>query len=478
MLKKIFIGFGVLLLILIISGAALWQARKSDYVKQVVVEQVASHVTHNDNETALIQAALGFGAPQTYLLVFLNNTELRPGGGFIGAYGVVTIDHAVPHILKVEGTEILDNLAPKNFPSVPPKPMKDYLRVERWNFRDSNWSPDFVLSSQKSLDLYTKEQGLAAKDIAGIIGFTPTLVENILKLTGPITVDGEVFDSNNFTEKLEYEVEYGYAEKGKDFDQRKKILSDLGPILIDRLKITAVTHLSDYLALIEKMVAEKQLMAYSLDPNTQAALDKRGVTGRMAETTGDYLLWADANLASLKTDVVMKRKLGYTLVATSTNRVVATASMTYNHTGTINWRISRYQTYARIFVPLGSKLLSVTSVSSRGAVSSTSTADTGVENGRTWFGAPLLVEPKSTAELRFQYVLPGAVAQSISNGTYTLYAQKQLGTIDNGLTVTGYFGRNVQSATPGELPKNYGDTRYDIATDLTVDRTFTVTLQP
>ncbi len=478
MLKKVFIGLCIALAVLLVAAAVLWQARKSDYVKQVVVEQVASHVTHNDNETALIQTALGFGGPQTYLLVFLNNTELRPGGGFIGAYGVVTVDRAVPHILKIEGTEILDNLAPQNFPSIPPKPMKDYLRVERWNFRDSNWSPDFVLSSQKSLDLYVKEQGIAAKDIKGIIGFTPTLVENILKLTGPITVDGEVFDSSNFTEKLEYEVEYGYAENGKDFDERKKILSDLGPVLIDRLKITAVTHLSDYLALLEKMVAEKQLMAYSLDPSIQAALDKRGITGRMAETEGDYILWADANLASLKTDVVMKRHLNYTVMATSTNRVMATASMVYNHTGVINWRTSRYQTYARIFVPEGSKLLNVTSVSSRGITMTTSTADTGVENGRTWFGAPLLVEPKSTAELRFQYLLPAAIGSMVGNGTYTLYAQKQLGTIDTGLTLTGYFGRNVQSAVPGEVPKNHGDARYDLTTDLTVDRKFTVTMQP
>ena len=67
---------------------------------------------------------MGNTAPQTYLVLFLNNTELRPAGGFIGAYAVVKIDKSKPQIIKVEGTEILDNLAPKDFPAVPVLPRR------------------------------------------------------------------------------------------------------------------------------------------------------------------------------------------------------------------------------------------------------------------------------------------------------------------------------------------------------------------
>ncbi len=460
-----------------VAAAVLWRFRSSDYLKEVVIEQVADRVTHDNQESQLLQAALGFSEPQTYLVVLLNNTELRPGGGFIGSYGVVAVDHAVPHILKVEGTEILDNVAPKNFVSVPPRPMKEYLKVERWNFRDSNWSPDFALSSQKSLDLYTKQQGLAASQVKGVIGFTPTVVEKILEITGPITVDGQVFDSHNFTEKLEYEVEYGYADKGTDFSDRKKILADLGPILVHRLKTTAVTHFSEYIVLIETLLKEKQIMLYSLDPATQAALEARGYAGTMSQASGDYLLWADANLASLKTDVAIERDLAYTLVATNTERLVGQAKMTYRHTSGVNWRISRYLTYARVFVPKGSVLVDVTTVSSRGVTTSTVQADSGEENGRQWFGATVLVEPKSTASLQFRYILPPAVASQIAASNYSLTIQKQLGTIAPGLTVEAYFGRNVQAATPGEEEKNYGDSRYDLKTDLSVDRAFSVRLR-
>jgi hypothetical protein len=57
-----------------------------------------------------LKKLLGFEDTQNYLIEFLNNTELRPGGGFIGVYGVVKVKNGVPEVLKVEGTEILDNV--------------------------------------------------------------------------------------------------------------------------------------------------------------------------------------------------------------------------------------------------------------------------------------------------------------------------------------------------------------------------------
>ena len=74
-----------------------------------------------------VQTFFGMEEPQTFLVLFLNNTELRPAGGFIGTYSVIKMDKAKPQVIKVEGTEILDNLAPKNFPSVPPMPINKYL---------------------------------------------------------------------------------------------------------------------------------------------------------------------------------------------------------------------------------------------------------------------------------------------------------------------------------------------------------------
>src|SRR3989339_325475 len=135
---------------------------------------------------------------------------------------VVKMENGKPQILKVEGTEILDGKSPQ-FDSIPPIQLTKNLKIETWKFRDSNWSPDFGVSTQKALELYEKENGLEAKQIDAVIGITPTVFENILQILGPIAINGIEFNYDNFTEKLEYEVEYGYNEKGIDFRERKKL---------------------------------------------------------------------------------------------------------------------------------------------------------------------------------------------------------------------------------------------------------------
>ena len=79
------------------------------------------------------------------------------------------------------------------------------------------------LKPQKTMELYIKEKGLYSDKIDAIIALTPTVVEEILKISGPITYDGIEFNADNFTEKLEYEVEYGYKDKNLKFVCLKKM---------------------------------------------------------------------------------------------------------------------------------------------------------------------------------------------------------------------------------------------------------------
>jgi hypothetical protein len=64
-------------------------------------------------------------------------------------------------------------------------------------------------------------------------------------------------------------------------------------------------------------------------------------------------------LASLKTDYAIDRELKYS-IRPDGDRFIATAEMVYKHNGKFDWRTSRYRTYARIFVPVGSEWISTT----------------------------------------------------------------------------------------------------------------------
>lgn len=464
----------ILVLIIGVAGFGYWSIRSGN-LQKVVVNEVANQFVKNPAEKNLLQTVLGFEKPRTYLVLFLNNTEMRPGGGFIGAYGLLQMDKGTPSLLKVEGTEILDNLGKKDFESVAPAPLTKYLKVSRWYFRDSNWSPDFASSSQKSIELFLKQGGLGdLANIDAVIGFTPSVLEEILKIHGPITMNGEEFNSANFTEKLEYEVEYGYKSKGIEFAQRKNMLRDLAHALLANLRYDIFKNWQKYYDLSQRLLKEKQIVFYAQNNDEQNVLVSKDWAGKMKTNSGDYLLWADANLGALKTDAAMTRELSYYIAATNTDKFVATAKMKFIHKGKFDWRTSRYRDYARVYVPMGSKLIRSSGVMDIEKSTKVGTVDQGIENGRQWFGGFIAVEPGRTAELSFEYYLPENIASDIQNGEYVLLAQKEIGMSSVKLTLRLDFGKKLVSATPGENLDKHGDDRYDLSTDLMQDREFKV----
>lgn len=464
-----------LLIVVASVGAGVYSVWRSKNLQNILIDKVTSKVLSNPDQKNLFDVAVGMDKPKTYLVLLLNNTEMRPGGGFIGAYAIIKVDKGVPTVVKVEGTEILDNLGNKDFESIAPAPISKYLKVSRWYFRDSNWSPDFSISSKKSIELYEKQSGQINK-IDAVIGFTPTVMEEILKIHGPIKVDGQEFNSKNFTEKLEYEVEYGFNKRGLDFSDRKNILKSMANNLIPEFRYDFVKNWQQYYALFNKLTKEKQIIFYSLDEGAQKMLVSKDWAGLMTKSSGDYLLWADSNMGALKTDVAIDRELNYRISASGTDKYLATAKMKFTHTGKFDWRTSRYRDYARIFVPAGSKLIDAEGSMEIEKSTKPGVVDQGFENGFQWFGTFISIEPGRVGELSFKYYLPDHIVQQIKNGNYELSIQKQLGTIDNGLTLDLDFGKKLIGAWPGEDAEKHGDSRYSIKTDLREDREFKVKL--
>lgn len=417
--------------------------------------------------TRLMPKLLGFDEEKTYLFLFLNNTELRPGGGFIGVYGIVTLNGGKVKIEHVEGSEIIDNNAPSTPKPVPPQPIADHLGLDRWWFRDSNWSPDFVESSKKALEFYALEQGYKAGDIDGIIGVTPTVLEELLKIVGPIKADGMTFDSINVTSKLEYEVEYGYKDRGIAVSDRKDIVGIFMKELFKKMGLTAILNWQEYLDTAVKLSNEKQILIYSRDEQLQSQLEQLGWDGKIISTDDDYLLWVDANLGALKTDHALDRNIKYSIEPQTDGRFVATVNMEYIHSGSFDWRTSRYLSYVRVFVPEGSELVNVIR---DGKVITSPNVDKGVELKKTWFGTFLSLEPGKKTNLSFSYYLPIRIVEKINSGLYGAKVQKQLGTEKYGLTFDLDFGKKLSGAVPAEKQEKWGDNIYYLETDLSVDR--------
>lgn len=401
----------------------------------------------NEGNTLLqvVPRLLGFDTPRTYLILFLNNTELRPGGGFIGVYATVRVDKGQASIRALEGSEALDRRSPPDFREEPPYPMRERLKIDRWQFRDANWSPDFAESAKKALEFYEKEGGVAADGIDAVIAITPTVLEELMKITGPFTIDGVTFTPDKVTEQLEYEVEFGYDERGVPFHERKQIIRPFFIALLSHMKSNLFSELNNYISLFERLAKEKHILMYAIDPVLADEVETRAWTGRMATTTGDYLMWVDANLSALKTDYALTRHLFYSL-APYDHRYIATTTMEYEHRGGFDWRTSRYRTYTRVYVPSGAQFISAQLNTSKGVQDvKLEEIRQGEENERHWFGFYFAIEPGTTGSLQFVYTLPDQLTRNINGGLYTLFVQKQLGTVSHGLTVDLDFGTTIEA---------------------------------
>src|SRR5437588_919905 len=135
-------------------------------------------------------ALLGIGKPANYLLEILDSTELRPGGGFIGNYGIATLSGGRLTSARITDVMLLDGsfeLAGHTIPYPPEYSwFAHYLAAQSWSLRDSNLDADFPTDARNGEANFEREGG--SVPLQGVIAITPFFIERMLDITGPISV--------------------------------------------------------------------------------------------------------------------------------------------------------------------------------------------------------------------------------------------------------------------------------------------------
>ena len=360
------------------------------------------------------------GKEKTFLVLFQNNMEIRPGGGFIGAFGIVKLSGGKVISMETHDLSNFDARIPNGTPT--PYPMLETLHVKDWKLRDSNFSPDFATNAAKAEDFYYMGQGQEQFD--GVIGITSNVLSSILKITGPITVDGYpgTYDSNNAVLSLEYQVEKAFDQQGIDRGERKSIMSDLAKEIEKRVFTFNVAQKIELAKVLLSDLNQKDIQLNFKDENLQKVATTAQWTGSVDQNWNkDYLMTSDANLGSFKSDYFVKRSIDYS-VDLSKDVPTVKLKITYNHTATQkDWMTRDYTDYLRVYVPKGSWL-----------VSEQNFGDTkfGEEFGKKYFGSIVRVPIGTSKTIEINYTLP----QSVKDG-YDLKIQKQAGLNDVPVTV-------------------------------------------
>ncbi|MBT3230896.1 DUF4012 domain-containing protein [Candidatus Uhrbacteria bacterium] len=435
---------------------------------QEVLPQISSAVNLITPFAQSIEEIAGVDQDRQWLLIFLNNTEMRPGGGFMGVYGLLQVRDGEIIDINTADTYSIDRLAEgDDYVVVPPYPIEAYLGLDTWYFRDANWYPDFAESSKTAVQLLRQEyaySGQPVPEVHGVIGFTPTVIEMLLEVIGDVTVDGITFTSETFTETLEYDVEYGFKDRGVAWDDRKAIINDLVDELIGSLMSISVSELPNLVDAFAEMFIQKQIALYSFDAQTQVVFEDAAWSGTIdIDNHDDFLIVADANMGALKTDHAMEKEIAYSIIPND-DGYLAQVDITYYHNGGFDWRTTRYQSYTSILAPIGSELI----------YTSGESASSYDELGMSRFGSYISIEPGEIGTLSFTYQLPSSVASSINSGSYDLAVFKQIGSKQATLTLDLDFDKNLRAAQPSELEDQYGDQTYHVDAQLNRDLEFIV----
>lgn len=363
----------------------------------------------------LIPQLAGLGEEKTYLLLLQNNLELRPSGGYLGTFGIIKIKNLKVVSFEMHDTNIFDGFG--NIHTDPPQPIKDYLKIDNWQMRDGNWSPDFEISA-KQVEYFYQAQG-GQEEFDGIIGINATVLPEMLKFTGPIYLEefDKEFKFEDVLYQLEYEVEKGYVERGYGAGERKAIFKALGQKLLSQLIKNGFWEQKELKDLVIRELNRKNIILFFKNDQIQKAISEFGWDGKVNQLyQNDYLMMIEANLASRKSNAFISRRVEYHLDLDK-ERPEASLKIIYTHKGEAkDWFNDDYRAYLRIYTPKGSWLLETNGVKDKTAFIN--------ELGKTVFGNWIEVPIGQEKVIEFKYLLPERVRQDAS---YKILVQKQIG---------------------------------------------------
>ena len=410
-----------------------------------------------DDALMLVKSApslLGVGkaGPKTYMLLIQNEDELRPTGGFITAVGSVVLKDGKLWDISIEGSDLINDLS-KPYPRAPWQ-LDKYMGLPILVFRDSNWFTDFPTTALMAEYLYSYTR---AHGVDGVITINQNVVVELLKILGPIRVQGVIYDitSENVLQYMRTAKEQKAPPGVVGPWDRKQFIGRLAKPLLEKILAARGDKLSTLSQTLITLLDQRYILMQFDDPDLTAFLAKHKWDGAVRPpVNSDFLLVVDTNVGYNKTSLVTKTSLAYDVDLTNLAKPVAklTVRHTNQSTGDVPCEIlppvadeekdypinECYWTYLRIYTPAGTKLLSASphavpaNETMDGTAVPAQTDDLGSEDipGVHVFGTLVVIPQRQTLQTGFELELPVSILQQSATHewTYHLTIQKQAGT--------------------------------------------------
>jgi hypothetical protein len=368
------------------------------------------------------------GERRKYLVLFQNDNELRPTGGFLTAYSVIYIEDGKVTPEKSDDIYELDKKFNKRIPI--PEELGRYLTSEKyWNLRDMNTSPDFKTSMDQFFEYYQNVPG-EPDNIDGIIAVDTQLLTDLISVVGPINIPGYGTFSAEIDPKCDCpQIILALSEiitRPTPYlrEDRKGILGPLMSTILSKIYSSPRTYMADLSGIALKDIEGRHIQMYFLDEEFQKSVEAINAAGRLVvdNSAQDSLAIVNANLGGAKSNLFIDYKVIQTVSEPIDGLLTKTVEITYkNDHKADNCNLeagllclnSTLRDWTRLYVPMGSEIIE--------AQGFTEEAKTYDEAGFTVFDGFFTLEPMAQAKLKITYTVP------YSDDTYRINLWKQGG---------------------------------------------------
>lgn len=402
-----------------------------------LTDQSVDLVTNARPLIKILPEVLGEPNEKKYLIIFQNDKELRPTGGFMTAYSIFRLDSGIIHVDRSSDIYDLDNTVP-NKPKAP-RPILSYLpKVPLLNLRDTNLSPDFKVSMDEFSKMYKTARGYTKVD--GIIAVDTHALVSAMKILGDINVNGMTFTTKNDPRcncpQVIYQLEIIADQPAQIVkENRKSIIGDLMYAIMNKaFSSSPKQYWGPLFQTMLTEMSEKHVLLTMYKEEAQKGLEGVNAAGRIVPFEGDYFHLNEANFGGAKSNMFVNQSVTQDYSIQEDGTIVKTVTVDYkNPYPPSDCNLERgnlclnavLRNWFRIYVPKGSKLLS-----SKGSEVKMISYE---ELEKTVFEGFLTVRPQGAAKLTVSYQLPFKLS---NNSSLPLLVQKQGGTDDDNYKIT------------------------------------------
>jgi hypothetical protein len=312
-----------------------------------------------DTLMAVAPSLLGIGQPAQYLVIAMDRSELRPGGGFQGNNGILALiggKQPKTNPLGLKDTYDLDNqyylanLDPSADKTVaqancnlwkngdiggpsadyvgpePPNyywwwPVRNFSWCFNWGLRDANLSGDFPTNARTAMSIAQGTPGYLPfpGQLQGVVAFTPAFIEDMLNVPGigPLKLPQYPSDAPVTAANLETEIHCHQLynplcpqppqDPNQQQTSRKEFTHLLSSALLDKIKSQHGSGLKAVVDAALSAMKSKDLQVYFADPRVELILQQLGLASQIHTGNGDGFFVVDANDGGNKSNLYVTK---------------------------------------------------------------------------------------------------------------------------------------------------------------------------